>query len=129
MPADGATVVLTFSADLDFPTAFSSVIRGGFTVTVDGTESPTTGFAVSGTTATLTMSDPIVENLAVIVSYDRSDAGSEAIGSTSNKLVANFTTGEKSVAAVVNNSEVDITPPTLSSATAAIAGDRNRAGL
>ena len=118
MPADGATVVLTFSADLDFPTAFSSVIRGAFTVTVDGTESQTTDFAVSGTTATLTMSDPIVENLAVIVSYDRSDAGSEAIGSTSNKLVANFTTGEKSVAAVVNNSEVDTTPPTLSSATA-----------
>ena len=124
VPADGATVVLTFSADLDFPTAFSSVIRGAFTVTVDGTESQTTDFAVSGTTATLTMSDPIVENLAVIVSYDRSDAGSEAIGSTSNKLVADFTTGEKSVAAVVNNSEVDITPPRLSSATVAIAGDR-----
>ncbi len=124
VPADGATVVLTFSADLDFPTAFSSVIRGAFTVTVDGTESQTTDFAVSGATATLTMSDPIVENLAVIVSYDRSDAGSEAIGSTSNKLVANFTTGENSVAAVVNNSEADTSPPTLSSAVVGLTGDR-----
>ena len=122
VPADGATVALTFSADLDFPTAFSSVIRGAFTVTVDGTESQTTDFAVSGATATLTMSDPIVENLAVIVSYDRSDAGSEAFGSSSTRLVANFTTGENSVPAVVNNSEVDITPPELTGATVASSG-------
>ena len=124
VPADGATVALTFSADLDFPTAFSSVIRGAFTVTVDGTERQTTDFAVSGTTATLTMSDPIVENRAVIVSYDRSAAGSEAIGSTSIRLVADFTTGENSVAAVVNNSEVDTRTPTLSSAIADALGDK-----
>ena len=116
VPADGATVALTFSADLDFSGAFSSVIRGAFNVTVDGTESQTTGVTGSGATATLTMSDPIVGDQTVIVSYDRSDAGSEALGVSSNTLVADFTTGRDGVPAVVNNSEVDRSPPALTGA-------------
>ena len=122
VPADGATVALTFSADLDFPTAFSSVIRNAFTVTVDGTERPTTDFAVSGAIATLTMSDPIGGGQTVIVSYDRSDAGSEAFGSSSTRLVADFTTGENSVPAVVNNAEGDRSPPELTGATVTSSG-------
>ena len=80
MPADGATVALTFSADLAFPTTYSSAIRNAFTVTVDGTERPTTDFAVSGAIATLTMSDPIGGGQTVIVSYDRSAAGTKPSG-------------------------------------------------
>ena len=69
------------------------------------------------------MSDTIGEDQAVIVSYDRSDAGSEAIGTGSKTLVANFTTGENSVPAVVNNAEVDTSPPELTGATVTSSGD------
>ena len=124
VPADGATVALTFSGlFLIFQPAYSSAIRNAFTVTVDGTESQTTDFAVSGATATLTMSDTIGEDQAVIVSYDRSPAGREALGTGRKILVANFTTGENSVPAVVNNAEVDTSPPELTGATVTSSGD------
>ena len=100
--------------------AYSSAIRNAFTVTVDGTESQTTDFAVSGATATLTMSDPIGGGQTVIVSYDRSAAGREALGTGSETLVANFTTGENSVPAVVNNSTAG--PATVTSATVNASG-------
>ena len=104
VPADGATVALTFSETLlIFQPAYSSAIRNAFTVTVDGTERQTTDFAVSGATATLTMSDTIEGGQTVVVGYDRSAAGREALGTGSKRLVANFTTGENSVPAVVNN--------------------------
>ena len=120
VPADGATVVLTFSETLlAFQPAYSSAIRNAFTVTVDGTESQTTDFAVSGATATLTMSDTIEGGQTVVVGYDRSDAGSEALG-TGEVLVANFTTGENSVPAVVNNSTAG--PARLASAAVDAAG-------
>ena len=91
-------------------------------MTVDGTERQTTDFAVSGATATLTMSDTIGGGQTVIVSYDRSAAGDEALGTGSKTPVANFTTGENSVPAVVNSSEVDRSPPELTGATVASSG-------
>ena len=123
VPADGATVALTFSETLFiFQPAYSSAIRNAFTVTVDGTERQTTDFAVSGATATLTMSDTIEVGQTVIVSYDRSAAGREALGTGSKRLVANFTTGENSVPAVTNNSTAG--PARLASAAVDAAGTR-----
>ena len=123
VPADGATVALTFSETLlIFQPAYSSAIRNAFTVTVDGTERQTTDFAVSGATATLTMSDTIGGGQTVIVSYDRSAAGREALGTGSKRLVANFTTGENSVPAVTNNSTAG--PARLASAAVDAAGTR-----
>ena len=123
VPADGATVALTFSETLlIFQPAYSSAIRNAFTVTVDGTERQTTDFAVSGATATLTMSDTIEGGQTVVVGYDRSAAGREALGTGSKRLVANFTTGENSVPAVVNNSTAG--PARLASAAVDAAGTR-----
>ncbi len=123
VPADGATVALTFSETLlIFQPAYSSAIRNAFTVTVDGTERQTTDFAVSGATATLTMSDTIEGGQTVVVGYDRSAAGSEALGTGSKRLVANFTTGENSVPAVTNNSTAG--PARLASAAVDAAGTR-----
>ena len=121
VPADGATVALTFSETLlIFQPAYSSAIRNAFTVTVDGTERQTTDFAVSGATATLTMSDTIEGGQTVVVGYDRSAAGREALGTGSKRLVANFTTGENSVPAVTNNSTAG--PARLASAAVDAAG-------
>ena len=120
VPADGATVTLTFSENLDFPTAFSSAIRNAFTVTVDGTERPTTDFAVSGAHADLTMSDTIGEDQAVIVSYDRSDAGTNALDDADGNEVASLTTGSGAIPAVDNNSTV--APATVTSATVNASG-------
>ena len=123
VPADGATVALTFSETLlIFQPAYSSAIRNAFTVTVDGTERQTTDFAVSGATATLTMSDTIEGGQTVVVGYDRSAAGREALGTGSKRLVANFTTGENSVPAVTNNSTAG--PARLASAAVDAAGTR-----
>ena len=66
---------------------------------------------------TRSVGNTIRRGQAVVVSYDRSDAGSEALGVSSNTLnVADFTTGRDGVPAVVNNSEVDRSPPALTGA-------------
>ena len=102
--ANGQVIALTFSRNLDFSGTFTATIRDAFSVTVDGTANAVTGFSGSGDTATLTMSDTIEGGQTVVVGYDRSDAGSEALGTSSTKLVADFTTGANSVPAVTNNS-------------------------
>ena len=122
VPADGGTVALTFSRNLDFSGTFTATIRDAFSVTVDGTANAVTGFSGSGDTATLTMSDTIEGGQTVVVGYDRSDAGSEALGTSSTKLVADFTTGENSVPAVTNNSTEG--PARLASAAVDAAGTR-----
>ena len=98
------------------------MISGAFSVTVDGTANAVTGFSGSGATATLTMADTIEGGQRVVVGYDRSDAGREALGTSSTKLVANFTTGENSVPAVTNNSTAG--PARLASAAVDAAGTR-----
>ena len=106
VPADGGTVALTFSRDLDFSGTFTATIRDAFSVTVDGTANAVTGFSGSGKTATLTVSDEIERGQTVVVGYDRSDAGGEALADDDDdkKQVADFTTGEDGVPAVTNNS-------------------------
>ena len=118
--ANGQVIALTFSRNLDFSGTFTATIRDAFSVTVDGTANAVTGFSGSGDTATLTMAETIAGGQTVVVGYDRSDAGSEALGTSSTKLVADFTTGENSVPAVTNNSTAG--PARLASATVDAAG-------
>ena len=120
VPANGQVIALTFSRNLDFSGTFTATIRDAFSVTVDGTANAVTGFSGSGDTATLTMADTIAGGQTVVVGYDRSDAGGEALGTSSTKLVADFTTGENSVPAVTNNSTAG--PARLASATVDAAG-------
>ena len=122
VPADGGTVALTFSRNLDFSVTFTATIQDAFSVTVDGTANAVTGVSGSGDTATLTMADTIAGGQTVVVGYDRSDAGGEALGTSSTKLVADFTTGADSVPAVTNNSTAG--PARLASATVDAAGTR-----
>ena len=122
MLANGQVIALTFSRNLDFSGTFTATIRDAFSVTVDGTANAVTGFSGSGDTATLTMSDTIEGGQTVVVGYDRSDAGGEALGTSSTKLVADFTTGANSVPAVTNNSTEG--PARLASAAVDAAGTR-----
>ena len=124
VPAAGGTVALTFSRDLDFSGTFTATIRDAFSVTVDGTANAVTGFGGSGKTATLTMADTIEGGQTVVVGYDRSDAGGEALADDDDdkKQVADFTTGENSVPAVTNNSTAG--PARLASAAVDAAGTR-----
>ena len=115
--ANGQVIALTFSRNLDFSGTFTATIRDAFSVTVDGTANAVTGFSGSGDTATLTMADTIEGGQTVVVGYDRSDAGGEALADDDDdkKLVADFTTGADSVPAVTNNSM--LTRARLASAT------------
>ena len=120
--ANGQVIALTFSRNLDFSGTFTATIRDAFSVTVDGTANAVTGFSGSGDTATLTMADTIEGGQTVVVGYDRSDAGGEALADDDDdkKLVADFTTGANSVPAVTNNSM--LTRAKLASATVNAAG-------
>ena len=122
VPASGGTVALTFSRDLDFSETFTATIRDAFSVTVDGTANAVTGFGGSGDTATLTMADTIAGGQTVVVGYDRSDAGGEALADDDDdkKQVADFSTGEDGVPAVANNSTAG--PARLASAAVDAAG-------
>ena len=109
---DGRMIALTFSENLDHPT-YTTTIRGAFTVTVDGT-----GIGVIGATGGMNKVDLSVSTMigggqAVVVSYDQSDAGSEALAHPGGLNVLDFTTGRGGIPAVVNNSEVDLSPPAL----------------
>ena len=124
VPAAGGTVALTFSRDLDFSGTSTATIRDAFSVTVDGTANAVTGFGGSGKTATLTMADTIEGGQTVVVGYDRSDAGGEALADDDDdkKQVADFTTGENGVPTVANNSTAG--PARLASAAVDAAGTR-----
>ena len=68
------------------------------------------------------MSNLIGAGQAVVVSYDQSDAGSQALEDSDNQEVADFTTGSSGVPEVDNNSTVDTTPPALAAAAVPTAG-------
>ena len=117
---DGRGIALTFSENLDHPT-YTATIRSAFTVTVDGTDTSVISTSGGMDKVNLTVSNTIGEGQTVVVSYDRSDAGTEAPGAGGNK-VADFTTGSGGVPAVVNNSELDRSPPELTGATVTSSG-------
>ena len=118
---DGHSIVLTFNEILDHPT-YTTTIRSAFTVTVDGTDTSVISTSCGMDKVNLSVSNTIAEGQTVVVSYDRSDAGTEAIGDSDGNKVADFTTGRDGVPAVVNSSEVDRSPPELTGATVTSSG-------
>ena len=120
---DGRNIKLTFSKDLDHPTSYTSTARNAFTVTVDGVDNQVSGLNGFEDTATLTMARLMGGNQKVVVSYDESDAGSQALEDSDNQEVGDFTTGSGGVPAVDNKSTLDRTPPALTAATVSTNGN------
>ena len=120
---DGRSIVLTFSEDLDHPTLYSSAARNAFTVTVDGATYAVVLMGGTGDTVTLQTQYRIGAGQAVVISYDRSDAGSQALEDSDDQEVGDFTTGSGGVPAVDNKSTLDTTPPALTAATVSTNGN------
>ena len=118
---DGQRVALTFGKILDHP-AYTTTIRSAFTVTVDGTDVPVNGFSGGMAKVNVSVGRVISAGQTVVVSYDQSAAGPEALGDSDGNKVADFTTGRDGIPAVVNNSAVDLSPPELTGATVASSG-------
>ena len=119
---DGRSIVLTFSEDLDHPTLYSSVARNAFTVTVDGATYAVVLMSGTDDTVRLQTQYQIGAGQAVVVSYDESDAGSQALEDSDDQEVGDFTTGSGGVPDVDNKSTLDRTPPALTAATVAATG-------
>ena len=118
---DGHSIVLTFGKNLDHPT-YTTTIRSAFTVTVDGTDTSVQSTSGGMDKVNLSVSNTIGEGQTVVVSYDQSDAGTEALGDSDGNKVADFTTGRDGIPAVVNNAEMDLSPPELTRVTVTSAG-------
>ena len=118
---DGQRVALTFDRILDHPT-YTTTIRSAFTVTVDGTGTSVQSTSGGMAKVNLSVGRAIGSGQTVVVSYDQSAAGTEALGDSDGNKVADFTTGSGGSPAVVNNSAVDRSPPELTGATVASSG-------
>ena len=107
----GGSVLLWFDHSLDpAPADYTDTIKdalaGAFTVTVDGVEREITGIGQGAfdTTLLLQVASTIYQGQDVVVSYDRSAAGSSALTGTNDKKVESFTTGRDGVPAAGNSS-------------------------
>ena len=118
---DGQRIALTFNEILDHPT-YTTTIRSAFTVTVDGTGTSVQSTSGGMAKVNLSVGRAISAGQTVVVSYDQSAAGTEALGDSDGNKVADFTTGRDGIPAVVNNSAADRSPPELSGATVASSG-------
>ena len=118
---DGQRIALTFNEILDHPT-YTTTIRSAFTVTVDGTGTSVQSTSGGMAKVNLSVGRAISAGQTVVVSYDQSAAGTEALGDSDGNKVADFTTGRDGIPAVVNNSAVDRSPPELTGAMVASSG-------
>ena len=105
---NGGGLELRFNENLHgVPTNLPSSIEAAFTVTADGVER--TFNMRSGDKLLLFVfpaDSQIYQGQSVVVSYDQSAAGSDAIADAAGNEVASFTTGVAGVPAVVNNSDL-----------------------
>ena len=115
---DGRSIALTFSENL----AGAKPGAGAFAVTVDGAANRVLLVGGTDDRVALQMQHVIGAGQAVVVSYDESDAGSQALADSDDNEVGDFTTGTGGVPAVDNKSTVDTTPPALTAATVAATG-------
>ena len=85
-----------------------SGLGDALTVTVEGVEHELSGSftLIGGTQLRLDISSTIYQGQTVVVSYDKSLAGTNAIADAADNEVASFTTGVAGVPAVVNSSSV-----------------------
>ena len=112
-----AAIQFQFSENVQWLTLPPST---ALTVTVDGSPVMTTSFTqlAHRARATIGVSPVIGQGQTVVATYTDPTAGDDAkaIQDTDGNDVATFTTGRCGVPAVTNNSTVDTTPPTLTSA-------------
>ena len=102
----GSAVNLHFSENLHgLPTAVPASIEAAFTLTADGVEVEFSDIRSSNKILQF-LGVTIYQGQTVVVSYDKSVAGTDAIADSDGDEVASFTTGEDGVPAVVNNSTV-----------------------
>ena len=121
--SSGVAIELAFDEDLDLPATIPAALKDAFSVTAAGDTVEISGLAADGSSGLqINLSSTILKDQAVVVSYDRSAAGTNALDDAAGNEVVDFTTGASGVPAVDNDSTID--PPTLSSALVAIAGDR-----
>ena len=77
-------------------------------MTVDGVEVGFNSIAYSNKTLQITTAATIYRGQTVVVSYDKSVAGGDAIPDSDGHEVDSFTTGEDGVPGVVNNSTTQL---------------------
>ena len=105
---NGNNVTLTFDENVVAAVgSLPSALEDAFTVTVDGVDRGVTGVAsLSRPRVHLSVASTIHAGQTVTVSYDASEAGTNALEDDADNEVVSFTTGENSVPAVTNNSTV-----------------------
>ena len=105
---DGSGLNLDFNENLHgVPTNVPDSIEAAFTVTADGVELAFVMRSVNDVLQFIFSSGNVIyQGQTVVVSYDKSVAGSDAIADSDGDEVASFTTGRNGVPAVVNNSNV-----------------------
>ena len=120
---DGTIVGLQFQSDFPSGTGtLSAAAVAAFTVTADGVERPITGIAVGyqDNILDVTLSTPIYQGQAIVVSYDSAAALVDQYGDK----FQSFTTGEDGVPAAENNSTATFPAPSTPTGFMATAGDK-----
>ena len=104
----GTTIELIFSEDLhQVPLIVPTAIVSAFTLKVDGVERQISNIVANVPNRFgISVSSAIYQGQTVVVSYDQSVAGTNAIADSDGDEVASFTTGVAGVPAMVNNSSV-----------------------
>ena len=105
------SIDLEFSENLDLSRTLPASIVAAFTVTVDAVELDVSLIQSADKRLIIHAGTTIYQGQAVVVSYDKSVAGSNAIADDADNEVASFTTGEDGVPAVRNNSGVSANQP------------------
>ena len=104
----GGSTTLRFSEDLDLMVgeALSAAARGAFSRTVDGVAQDIDDIRRDFLTASalVVYHSTIYSGQTVVVSYDQSAAGTDAIADAAGNEVADFTTGSGGVPAATNSS-------------------------
>ena len=115
-------ITLVFSEALDLPSTIPAAVKNALAIAIDGVESEVgdTLVLIGGNQLHISASSSIYQGQTVVVSYDKSVAGSNAIADDADNEVASFTTGEDGVPAVRNSSSA-VAPPQNFTASA---GDR-----
>ena len=105
MTSSGVAIELAFDEDLDLPATIPAALKDAFSVTADGDTVDISGVAADGSSGLqINLSSRILKDQAVVVSYDESDAGTNALDDDAGNEVADFTTGVNGVPAVDNDS-------------------------
>ena len=106
----GSSTTLWFSEDLDLPsgTTLSATAQGAFSLTTDSGQQNIReilrGFGATGARSVIVHHSKIYSGETVVVSYDQSAAGADAIDDAAGNEVVDFTTGSGGVPAVTNSS-------------------------